>query len=182
MLSKHNKAFLGALQQMMVAVFGPGMEQAFSKAPVQGALWSWANQALSRHYGASQCSLLLRALEVKLSSRLRRPLGNTRFSLHCRPQEDSQSSHHRRAAQVNLCNSRIRTSPRTEIWHSARLGPRSLPVRGLLRRTTGCRETCTAGATMRWETMGHLTLSHTQDTRQLQARKKTTPWRGKWPN
>jgi hypothetical protein len=36
MLSKHNKAFLGALQQMMVAVFGPGMEQAFSKAPVQG--------------------------------------------------------------------------------------------------------------------------------------------------
>jgi hypothetical protein len=36
MLSKHNKAFLGALQQMMVAVFGPSMEQAFSKAPVQG--------------------------------------------------------------------------------------------------------------------------------------------------
>jgi hypothetical protein len=26
MLSKHHKAFLGALQQMMVAVFGPGME------------------------------------------------------------------------------------------------------------------------------------------------------------
>jgi hypothetical protein len=36
MLSKHNKAFLGALQQMMVPVFGPGMEQAFAKAPVQG--------------------------------------------------------------------------------------------------------------------------------------------------
>jgi hypothetical protein len=36
MLSKHNKAFLGALQQMMVAVFGPGMEQAFSKEPIQG--------------------------------------------------------------------------------------------------------------------------------------------------
>jgi hypothetical protein len=35
MLSKHNKAFLSALQQMMVAVFGPGMEQAFSKAPIQ---------------------------------------------------------------------------------------------------------------------------------------------------
>jgi hypothetical protein len=35
-LSKHHKAFLGAFQQMMVAVFGPGMEQAFSKAPVQG--------------------------------------------------------------------------------------------------------------------------------------------------
>jgi hypothetical protein len=35
-LSKHHKAFLGAFQQMMVAVFGPGMEQAFSKAPIQG--------------------------------------------------------------------------------------------------------------------------------------------------
>jgi hypothetical protein len=36
MLSKHNKAFFGSLQQMMVAVFGPGMEQAFGKAPMQG--------------------------------------------------------------------------------------------------------------------------------------------------
>jgi hypothetical protein len=36
MLSKHHKAFLGAFQQMMVAIFGPGMERAFSKAPVQG--------------------------------------------------------------------------------------------------------------------------------------------------
>jgi hypothetical protein len=34
-LSRHHKAFLGAFLQMMVAVFGPGMEQAFSKAPIQ---------------------------------------------------------------------------------------------------------------------------------------------------
>jgi type IV secretory pathway VirB10-like protein len=34
-LSRHHKAFLGAFKQMMVAVFGPGMEQAFSKAPIQ---------------------------------------------------------------------------------------------------------------------------------------------------
>jgi hypothetical protein len=113
MLSKHNKAFLGALQQMMVAVFGPGMEQAFAKAPVQGALWNWASQALSRHFGARQCSLLPKALEVKLSSLRHKPLGNSRLNLHYRPQ-DSQSNHHRKAAQVNLCNSRIRTSPRTE--------------------------------------------------------------------
>jgi hypothetical protein len=33
MLTKHNKAFLGSLQQMMVALFGPGAEQAFGKAP-----------------------------------------------------------------------------------------------------------------------------------------------------
>jgi hypothetical protein len=35
MPTKHNKAFLGSLQQMMVAIFGPGMEQAFGKTPFQ---------------------------------------------------------------------------------------------------------------------------------------------------
>jgi hypothetical protein len=114
MLSKHHKAFLGAFQQMMVAIFGPGMEQAFSKAPVQGAPWSWANQALNHRYEASQFSLLLRAPEVKLSSPLRKAPGVNQFSPHYRPQEGTQSSHHRRVALVNPCNSRIRTSPRTE--------------------------------------------------------------------
>jgi hypothetical protein len=113
-LSRHHKAFLGAFQKMMVAVFGSGMEQTFSKAPVQGGTVELVNQALNHHCGASQFSLLLRALEVKLSSLLRRALGASQFSLHCRPQEDSQSSHHRRVALVNLCNSRIRISPRTE--------------------------------------------------------------------
>jgi hypothetical protein len=113
MLSKHNKDFLGALRQMMVAVFGPGMEQAFSKAPVQGAPWIWASQALSHRYGASHISLLLRALEAKRSSLLRRVLGVSQFNPHYRPHEGSQSSHHRRAAWVNPCNSRIRTSLRT---------------------------------------------------------------------
>jgi hypothetical protein len=35
-LRRHHRAFLGALKQMMVAVFGPGMEQVFSKTPIQG--------------------------------------------------------------------------------------------------------------------------------------------------
>jgi hypothetical protein len=29
-LSRHHRAFLGAFKQMMVAVFGPGMEQVFN--------------------------------------------------------------------------------------------------------------------------------------------------------
>jgi hypothetical protein len=114
MLSKHNKAFLGSLQQMMVAVFSPGMEQAFSKEPVQGAPWSWANRALNRRYGASHSSLLLRALEVKRSSLLRRALGGSQFSPRYKLQEVSQFYRHRRAARVSLCNSRIRTSLRME--------------------------------------------------------------------
>jgi hypothetical protein len=35
-LSRHYRAFLGVFKQMMVAVFGPGMEQVFSRAPLQG--------------------------------------------------------------------------------------------------------------------------------------------------
>jgi hypothetical protein len=113
-LSKHYKAFLGAFQQMMVAVFGLGMEQAFSKAPVQGGTVELGESSSQPPLRSSQFSLLLRSLEVKLSSLLRRALGVSQFSPHYRPQEGSQSSHHRRAARVNLCNSRIRTNPRTE--------------------------------------------------------------------
>jgi hypothetical protein len=40
-------------------------------------------------------------------------LGVSQFNPHYRPHEGSQSSHHRRAAWVNPCNSRIRTSLRT---------------------------------------------------------------------
>jgi hypothetical protein len=115
MLSKHNNAFLGALQQMMVAVFGPGMEQAFSKAPIQGGPWSWASQALNRRYGASHNSLLLRVLEVKRSSLLCRALRVSQFSPHYKLQGGSQFSHRHRSARVSLCNSRIRTSLRMEI-------------------------------------------------------------------
>jgi hypothetical protein len=74
------------------------------------------SQALSRRYGASHSSLLLRALEVKRSSLLRRALGGSQFSPHYKLQEGSQFSHHHRAARVSLCNSRIRTSLRMEIY------------------------------------------------------------------
>jgi hypothetical protein len=35
-MGKHHRAFLGVLKQMMVGVFGPGIEQVFSRAPPQG--------------------------------------------------------------------------------------------------------------------------------------------------
>jgi hypothetical protein len=151
-LSRHHKAFLGAFKQMMVAVFGPGMEQAFSRAPIQGAQWNWASRVLNHHYGASRSSLLLRALEVKLSNLLRKALGVSQFSPHYRPQEGNRSSHHRRAARVNLCNSRTRTNTRTGTWHSARPGPRSLPATGLLRRATCYKGISTAEAITKWGT------------------------------
>jgi hypothetical protein len=35
-LSKHHRAFLGVFKQMMVSIFGPGMEQVFSRVSPQG--------------------------------------------------------------------------------------------------------------------------------------------------
>jgi hypothetical protein len=33
-MGKHHRAFLGVLKQMMVAIFGPGIEQVYSRAPL----------------------------------------------------------------------------------------------------------------------------------------------------
>jgi uncharacterized protein with GYD domain len=35
-MGKHHRAFLGVFKQMMVAIFGPDIEQVFSQAPPQG--------------------------------------------------------------------------------------------------------------------------------------------------
>jgi hypothetical protein len=56
-----------------------------ARHPSKRAPWNWASQALNHHYGASQSSLLLRVLRVKLSSPLRRVLEVSRFSPHYRP-------------------------------------------------------------------------------------------------
>jgi hypothetical protein len=183
MLSKHNKAFLGSLQQMMVAVFGPGMEQAFGKAPMQGG---------TVELGESSSQPPLRSQPQQTppqssgSQAFQPPPqgtgGGSQFSPHYKLEGVSQFCRHHRAAQVSLCNSRTRTSLRTETWRSARLGPHLIPAGGLLRRPTGCRGICTAAVIMKWATTERLTPSRTQDTRQLQAHKKMTPWRARWPN
>jgi hypothetical protein len=114
MLTKHNKAFLGSLQQMMVAIFGRAWSKRSARHPARGRPWSWVNQARSRRCGASRSSLLLRALEAKHSSLLRRALGGNQLSPRYKLQGVSQFCRHHRAAQVSLCNSRIRISLCTE--------------------------------------------------------------------
>jgi hypothetical protein len=146
-LSRHHRAFLGAFKQMMVAVFGPGMEQVFNRTPLQGGtveigesssqppLRSQPAQPPPQSVGSQAASLLHKALEVD------------QFNPLCRPQEDSQSSHLHRAAQVNLCNSRTHISPRTGSWHLARLEFHLLPATGLPQPATDCRRICTVEAT-----------------------------------
>jgi hypothetical protein len=63
------------------------MEQAFNKTPIQGG---------TVEIGESSSRPPLQSHKV---------LGVSQFSPHRRPQEDDQSSHHRRAARVSLCNS-----------------------------------------------------------------------------
>jgi hypothetical protein len=84
-LSRHHKAFLGAFKQMMVAVFGPGMEQMLNKTPIHGGTMGIGESSSNRHCSTSQPSLLLRAPGAKLSSLLRKVLGVSQFSPHYRP-------------------------------------------------------------------------------------------------
>jgi hypothetical protein len=47
-LGRHHKAFLSMFKQMMVGVFGPGMEQIFSRVSPSGALYrDWGVQLRS---------------------------------------------------------------------------------------------------------------------------------------
>jgi hypothetical protein len=54
-LSRHHRAFLGVFKQMMVDVFGPGMEQVFNRASPKDTVWkleslALPNQGLNHHY------------------------------------------------------------------------------------------------------------------------------------
>jgi hypothetical protein len=114
MLTKHNQAFLGSLQQMMVALFGPGAGQAFGKASAGKStveLGESSSQPLLR-------SQLQQPPPQSSGSQTFQPppqgAGGSQFSPRCKRQEVNQSCRHHRAARVSLCNSRIRTSLRTE--------------------------------------------------------------------
>jgi hypothetical protein len=131
-LGKHHRAFLGVFKQMMVGVFGPGMEQVFSRVSPQGycmevgefssaqpgtqpPLRSHPVQPPPQSVGASPSSPLRKALEV------------SQFNLLCELQEDSQSSHPCKAVQVSPFNSQIHISLRMGRWRSAQLECRPIP-------------------------------------------------------
>jgi hypothetical protein len=137
---------------MMVVVFGPGMEQAFSKAPIQGGTVELGESSSQPPLQSQPTQPPPQSAGSQAFQPPPQGAGVSQFSPHCRPQEGDQFSHHRRAARVSLCNSRTRTSPRMGTWHSARLGPRLLLATGSLQRATGYRGISTAEATTRWGT------------------------------
>jgi hypothetical protein len=115
-LSRHHRAFLGVFKQMMVGVFGPGMEQVFNRASHQG---------YSVEIGESS-SVQPRAQPPLQGQPVQPPPQNvgsqpvqpppqgpevSQFSLLYGLQGGSRSSHLRKAAQFNQINSRTHISP-----------------------------------------------------------------------
>jgi hypothetical protein len=132
MLGRHHKAFLSMFKQMMVGVFGPGMEQVFSRVSphayfaevgetssaqptgAQPPLQSQPTQPPPQSVGGSRSSLLHKALGV------------SRCNLLCGAWGVSQSSHLYK--KVNQFSSPTHTSLHMGIWHSVRLECRPIPL------------------------------------------------------
>jgi hypothetical protein len=148
-MGKHHRAFLGVFKQMMVGVFGLGIEQVFNRAPPQGynmeigesssqpPLRSQPVQPPPQSVGSQPSSLLHKTPEVK------------QFNLLCGPQEGIQSSRLHKAVQVNRFNNRTHISLRMGSWRLARLGFHILPPTKLPQLATDYKKTCTVEATMK---------------------------------
>jgi hypothetical protein len=132
-LGRHHKAFLGMFKQMMVGVFGPGMEQVFVEYPLRGIMQRLGSPAplnqreLNHRCRASQPSLLHKALGDSRFSRLHTALEVSQCNLLCELQGDNQSSHPYKAVQVNPFNSEIHISLRMGKWRSSQLECRPSP-------------------------------------------------------
>jgi hypothetical protein len=146
-LSRHHRAFLGAFKQMMVAVFGPGMEQVFNRTPLQGGTVEIGESSSQPPLQSQPAQPPPQSVGSQAVQPPPQGAGGRPVQPLCRPQEDSQSSHLHREAQVNLCNSRTHISPRTGSWHLAHLEFHLLPAIGLPQLATDCRRICTVEAT-----------------------------------
>jgi hypothetical protein len=167
---------------MMVAVFGPGMEQAFSRAPIQAG---------TVELGESSSQPPLRSQPIQPppqsagSQAFQPPPQSVEGQPVQPPLQASGAQPIQPPPQGSTGQPVQQPNPYQPTYGEIAFGspgPRLLPATGLLRQATGCRGTYTAEATMRWETTEPLTLSRIQVTRQLQVHKRTTPWRGRWPS
>jgi hypothetical protein len=86
---KHHTAFLNMFKQMMVGVFGPGMERCLVEYPLKHLLRRLEKpvllnrlgmQVLNRHGKASQSNHLHKALGVNRSSRLYKAMEVAQFN------------------------------------------------------------------------------------------------------
>jgi hypothetical protein len=133
-LGRHHKAFLSMFKQMMVGVFGPGVEQIFSRVSPQGYYAEIGESSSAQPVGTQP------PLQGQPTQPPPQSVGDNRFSrLHtalevsqcnllCELQEDSQSSHPCKAVQGNPFNSQIHISLRMGRWRSAQLEYRPIQL------------------------------------------------------
>jgi hypothetical protein len=118
---KHHTAFLNMFKQMMVGVFGPGMERMLSRVSLRHLLRRLEEpelpnqlevQTLNRHYKVNQSNCLRRAWEVNQSNHLLRAWAVSRFSRLYKAMEVAQFNNRTRIRQMDL---------HMEIWRSVHL-------------------------------------------------------------
>jgi hypothetical protein len=132
-LGRHHKGFLGMFKQMMVGIFGPGMEQVFNRVSPQGH-YAKIGESSSAQPAGTQPPLRSQPVQPPPQSVGSQPVqpppqsaGSQQCNLLCELQGDSQSSHPHKAMQVNRFSSQIHISLRMERWRSARLESRPIP-------------------------------------------------------
>jgi hypothetical protein len=126
-MGKHHTTFLSMFKQMMIGVFGPGMEKVLLEYPLTCILQKSEKpvrlnqQELNHRCRASRSSLLHKALGASRSSLLHKALGVSRYNLLYEAWGVSQSCHLYKTIKVNPFNSRTHISLHMETWRSVRL-------------------------------------------------------------
>jgi hypothetical protein len=100
---------------MMVAIFGPGMEQAFSKAPVQGGRGAGRIKLSTTTAEPASSASSSERFKSSFPASPAGRWGSASSAPTAGLRRTANPATTAGAAQVNLCNSRIRTNPRTEI-------------------------------------------------------------------
>jgi hypothetical protein len=131
MMGKHHTTFLGMFKQMMIGVFGPGMERVLSRVSPH-AYFAEVGETNSAQPTGAQPSQPIQPPSQSVGSQPIQPLHTAPEVSQCNllyeSRGASQSSHIYKAIQVNPFNSRTHTSLRMGKWRSVRLEWRPIPL------------------------------------------------------
>jgi hypothetical protein len=131
-LGRHHKSFLSMFKQMMVGVFGPGMEQVFSRVSPH-AYYAEVGETISAQPTGAQPPLQSQPTQPPPQSVGGQPIQPPPQSVGSQPMQPplrsigvSQSSH--LYEKVNKFSSPTHISLHMGIWHSVRLECRQIPL------------------------------------------------------
>jgi hypothetical protein len=133
-MGKHHTAFLGMFKQMMVGVFGPGMEKVFSRVSPH-RYYTEVGETSSAQPTGAQPPLESQPIQPPPQSVGSQPIQPPLNGARSQPMQhplrvagDRQSSHLYKAIHVNQFNSRTHINLHMGKWHSDRLECRPIPL------------------------------------------------------